>query len=148
MSKYFIYYSASGNGDYLASLLKEKGYEPVKIELVKPIKKIGFFTILKYGGRAMANKKENIQDINIEFKDNDEIIIGSPIWNDRLSTPVTTFLRSHELNKEKTSFIVYPAGESTKKSLEQIKKMGYSNEVLVISYPLKKQEQAKQILGL
>ena len=38
--KYFIYYSASGNGDFIAEKLKEKGYEPLKVEMVKPIKKI------------------------------------------------------------------------------------------------------------
>ena len=43
MKKYFVYFSFTGNGDFLASLLKEKGYEPVKLELVKPVKKIGFF---------------------------------------------------------------------------------------------------------
>lgn len=148
MKKYFVYFSFTGNGDFLASLLKEKGYEPVKLELVKSAKKIGFFTILKYGGRAMSHKKEKLLPINLELKEDDEVIIGSPIWNDRLCTPITTFLSEHELNKETTTFIVYPAGESTKKSLKQIEKMGFKKEVKVISYPLKKQEQAKQILGL
>ena len=96
----------------------------------------------------MSHKKEKLLPINLELKEDDEVIIGSPIWNDRLSTPITTFLSEHELNKETTTFILYPAGETTKKSLKQIEKMGFKKEVKVISYPLKKQEQAKQILGL
>ena len=145
--KYFVYFSFTGNGEYLASLYQEKGYTPVRIELVKPVKKVGFFTILKYGGRAMFNKKEKIKDINVEFKEDDEVIIGSPIWNDRLCTPITTLLRRVEFNKENTLFVLYPAGEGTKKSLKQIKKMGYTKEPIVVSYPLKKQEEAKQKLG-
>ena len=144
--KYFIYFSATGNGDFLAELLKEQGYQPVKIEMVKPIKKVGFFAILKYGGRAMMNKKEKIKDIELEFKEDDEVVVGSPIWNDRLSTPINTLLTKFDFNKETTKFILYPAGEGTKKSFKQIAKLGFKLTPLVISYPLKKQEQAKELL--
>lgn len=144
--KYFIYFSATGNGDFLAELLKEQGYQPIKIEMVKPIKKVGFFAILRYGGRAMLNKKEKIKDVELELKEDDEVVIGSPIWNDRLSTPVNALLTKIEFNKKTTKFILYPAGEGTKKSLSQIAKLGFTQLPLVISYPLKKQEQAKELL--
>lgn len=144
--KYFIYFSATGNGDYLATLLKEYGYTPIKVEMLKPMKKVGFWQILKYGGRAMMGKKEKIKDIDLSLKDDDVVVIGSPIWNDRLSTPISTVLAKFDLNKENTNFILYPAGEGTKKSLNQIAKLGFKNQPIVISYPLKKQEQAKELL--
>ena len=146
MAKYFVYFSFTGNGDYIASLLKEKGYEPVKIELVKSPKKIGFFQILKYGGHAGFNKKENLKEIKFDLKEDDQVVIGSPIWNDRLSTPITTFMGKFEFNKETTKFILYPAGEKTKKSLKQIKKLGFTTEPIVISYPLKKTEECNKLI--
>ena len=146
MKKYFVYFSFTGNGDYLASLLKEKGYEPVKIELVKTPKKIGFWQILIYGGHTISNKKEKLKEYKLDLKEDDLVVIGSPIWNDRVSTPITTVLREKEFNKETTKFVLYPAGEGTKKSLEQIEKMGFKNKPVVISYPLKKQEQAKELI--
>ena len=146
MKKYFVYFSFTGNGDYLASLLKEKGYEPVKIELAKTPKKIGFWQILKWGGRTIANKKENLKEYKLDLKDDDLVVIGSPIWNDRVCTPITTVLREKEFNKETTKFILYPAGEGTKKSLSQLEKMGYKNKPIVISYPSKKVEQAKELI--
>ena len=146
MSKYFVYYSATGNGDFLAELLKEAGYEPIKIEMVKPMGKVGFFKILRFGGQAMLNKKAEIQEVNLELKDNDQVVVGSPIWNDRLSTPINSVLAKFDFNKETTQFVLYPAGEGTKKSFEQIKKLGFINEPVVISYPLKKQEQAKELI--
>ena len=36
MNKYFVYFSVTCNGDFLANELAKKGYIPVKIELVKP----------------------------------------------------------------------------------------------------------------
>lgn len=144
--KYFIYFSATGNGDFLAELLKEKGYSPIKVEMVKPIGKIGFFKIIKYGGHAMQNRKAEIKEINLELKEDDEVIIGSPIWNDRLSTPINTVLDKLPLSKEATKFILYPAGEGTKKSLKQLAKLGFTSNPVIISYPLKKQEQAKKLI--
>ena len=146
MNKYFVYFSASGNGDFVAEKLKENGYQPVKVEMVKPIKKVGFFTILKFGFRAGAKKKEKIQDINIEFKEDDEVVIGSPIWNDRLSTPINALLDKYPFNKETTKFIVYPAGETAKKVITQLEKLGFKEAPIVIQYPLKYQEKALELI--
>lgn len=144
--KYFIYYSLSGNGDLLADLLKEYGFTPVKVEAVKPLKKPSFFTILKYGGDAMFSKKRRIKDLNIEIKDDDLVYIGSPIWNDKLSTPINTVLASYKLNKETTGFILYPAGEGTSKSLKQIEKLGFKSKPIVIQNPTKYLDKAKDLL--
>ena len=144
--KYFIYFSLTGNGDYLASLMEEKGYTPIKVEMAKKPKKVGFFTILKYGGRAGFKKKEKIEEIKLELKDDDEVVIGSPIWNDRLSTPILTVLDQYNFNKETTRFIFYPAGESVKKAYKQIMKMGFTKGGVAISYPNKKKEEAAKII--
>ena len=145
--KCFVYFSASGNGDFIASFLKEKGYEIVKVETLKPFGKVNFFRILKYGFRAGAEKREKIKDINLELNSDDEVVIGSPIWNDRLSTPINAVLDKIAFNKETTKFIVYPAGDSAKKVFEQIKKLGFKNEPLVYSYPLKNQDKINDILN-
>ena len=146
--KYFIYFSVSGNGDLIAEYLKEKEYTPVKVEMIKPIKKVGFFTILKYGFRAGLQKKEKIKEINIDLKEDDEIIIGSPIWNDRLSTPINALLDKISFNKENTKFILYPAGEGTKKSLVQLEKLGFKQPPIIYSNPKKNQDKMQEILGI
>ena len=91
-------------------------------------------------------KKEDIKDISLELKEGDLVVIGSPIWNDRLSTPINAVLAKFDFDKESTKFILYPAGEGTKKSLKQIADLGFKQTPIVISYPLKKQEQAKELL--
>ena len=85
MKKYFIYFSATGNGDYIAEALKEYDYTPLKIEMEKKIKKVGFFFILKYGGRATFKKKEKIKPFELELKEDDLVVIGSPIWSIAIS---------------------------------------------------------------
>ena len=147
MNKYFIYYSATGNGDMIAEKLKDKGYTPVKIEMVKPIGKMNFFKILKYGGQAMSNKKAKIMPVDLHLENDDKVIIGSPIWNDRLSTPINTILAMYDFNKDTTMFILYPAGNGTKKSLIQIEKIGFKLSPLVITYPLKNEDKVDEALG-
>lgn len=144
--KYFVYFSASGNGDFIAEYLKELGYTPIKVEMIKPIKKINFFSIMKYGFRAGMNKKEKIKELNLGLKDDDEVMIGSPIWNDKLSTPINTLLDKYSFNKETTRFILYPAGEGTNKSLMQLEKLGFKNKPTVYSNPLKNQDKVKELL--
>ena len=144
--KYFVYYSLSGNGDLLADLLKEYGYTPVKVEPVKLLKKPNFFTIIKYGGDAMAAKRRKIHDLDVSISEDDEVIIGSPIWNDRLSTPINAVLADYNLNKETTGFILYPAGEGTSKSLKQLEKLGFKKQPVVIQNPKKYTDKAKELL--
>ena len=145
MSKYFIYFSASGNGDFLAKMFEEKGYQPVKVEMVKPIKKIGFFSIMKYGFRAGLNKKEKIKEIKIDLKEDDEVIIGSPVWNGKLATPINTVINKLAFNKETTSFIVYPAGEEAKKVNNQLQKLGFKKTAVVYPHPLKSPEKFEEL---
>lgn len=144
--KYFIYFSWTGNGDYIASFLKERGYEPVKVETTKRLGKVGFFAMMKYGFKAGTGGKTPIKDLDLNIKEDDLVIIGSPIWNDRLSTPINTLLSKFNFNKENTRFILYPAGEDTKKSLAQIAKLGFIEKPIVYAHPLKSQEKAVEIL--
>ncbi len=144
--KYFVYFSASGNGDFIANFLKEKGYEIVKVETLKPFGKVNFFRILKYGFRAGAQKKEKIKELNLELKEDDEVVIGSPIWNDRLSTPINTVLDKVEFNKETTKFIVYPAGDKAVKVVGQLEKLGFKNKPIIYQNPLKNQDKIEEAL--
>ena len=95
----------------------------------------------------MFKKKEQLKPIELSIDKNDEVIIGSPIWADHLSTPITTVLLMFDFNKETTGFILYPAGEGTKKSFKEIKKLGFNKEPIVISNPQKKKEAALEILA-
>ena len=144
--KYFVYYSNSGNGDYLAEKLDKYGYKAIKIEPTKQLGKMNFFRIMKYGGQAMFSKKMPIKEVALTLKEDDLIVVGSPIWNDRLSTPVNSFLDQFELNKKTTKFILYPAGKTTSKSFKQIQKLGFEGDIVVIPYPKKYIEETDKLL--
>ena len=147
MNKYFVYYSATGNGDFIADQLKEKGYQPVKVETKKPLGKMGIFKMIRYGGKAMMGRKAKIKEVNLELKEDDIVVIGSPIWNDRLSTPINAVLAKFNFNKETTQFVLYPAGSEAKKAMKQLKKRGFVKPPIVYIWPLKNQERAQDALS-
>ena len=100
MRKIFIYYSLSGNGDLVNEYLSKKGYESKKIEVKNKLPKNYFLSIVIGGYKAMSNYKETITNFHIDIDNYDEIVIGSPIWNDRLSSPISTLLDKINLDKE------------------------------------------------
>ena len=148
MNKYFIYYSASGNGDFLASLLESKGYKPIKIEMVKPIKRINFFSIMRYGGEAMMKKKAKIVEPNLVIEEEDVVIIGSPIWNGRISSPVNmalSMLKQNGLSSKKVSFIFYAGSGEGKKALKRVNKEFPEAEVFFLKEPKKYPEELEKL---
>ena len=74
------------------------------------------------------------------------MLVGSPIWNDRLSTPINTVLSQLNLNKETTQFVVYPAGEKAIKVVTQLADLGFKNPPIVYPHPLKSPEQLEELL--
>lgn len=146
MKKLFIYFSWTGNGDYIASLLGEKEYETHKVETLKPMKKMNFFRIFKYGYLAATEKKIAIKDIDLIIKDDDEVVIASPIWNDRLSNPILTLLTKFEFNKESTQFVLYSGGGKAEHAKAQLKKLGFKKEAIVLKQPLSNKDETIEAL--
>ena len=142
MKKYFIYYSYTGNGDFVADTLKRSDLSIIKIEPKKHMKKINFFRILRYGGEAMFKKKMPIQSLDLILDKDDIVIIGSPIWNDRLSTPILTLLDKFEFDKKTTKFIFYAGGGEANHAEKQIAKMGFEQKAVVLKEPKKYMEEA------
>ena len=98
MKKLFIYYSLTGNGDLVAEYLKEKEYDIRKIETKEPLPKNYVLRILAGGYKAMINYEDKLIDFDVNIDEYDKIVIGSPVWNARLSSPINTVLKLLDLN--------------------------------------------------
>ena len=147
MKKLFIYYSNTGNGDYLANLLAEQQFELHKVETIKPMKKMNFFRIFYYGMIAGTGKKLAIKDMELIFNlVDDEVVIGSPIWNDRLSNPVLTLLDKYDFNKETTTFVLYSGGGKAEHAKAQLQKLGFKKAPIILKQPLSNKEDASRAI--
>ncbi len=141
--KYFLYFSETGNGDLIAEKLKEKGYEIIKVEMKKSLAKSFFFKVLQGGFLATIHAKSKIKDLDFNLNLQDEVVIGSPIWNARLSTPINTVLKKYEFVNP--SFLLYSGSGEAKHALKYLNKNFASSKVIILKEPKKYEEELKKI---
>lgn len=134
MKKIFIYYSLSNNGDTVADYLKEKGCEIRKIAPKYKYPKNMFLRILIGGYKATFNKKDKLVDFDTNLTNYDKIIIGSPIWNDRLSSPINSIINLLDLKNKELDFILYSASGKANKASKKIKTV-FNKEPIILKEP-------------
>ena len=144
MKKIFIYYSMYGNGDLVSDIYKEKGYDIRKV-----ISKVNYpknmFPLMMIGGfKALFKIKDKLIDFNNNIDDYDEIVIGTPIWFDRVSAPINSVLKVLNLTNKKVSFILWSSSGNATKSVERISKE-YSTNITILKEPKKNKDELKKI---
>jgi flavodoxin len=130
MKKAFIYYSLTGNVKSLARLFSIKGYDIYEIVPCKSMPKSMAIMMMKYGFLALIHRKTPINKINIILDNYDEIVIGTPIWNARCSTPINTFLLQNDLSKKKLTFVASSGGGSAH-SFDKFVKKHYEKSSII-----------------
>ena len=145
MKKLFIYYSLSGNGDLVADYLKEKGFDIRKIETTYKLSKHMFFAMMKGGSNALFGKKAKLINYNNDISEYDEIYIGSPIWNSRLTPPINTVLRDTDLSNKKLTFVFYSGGGTSKKATKQVNKLYNNPNIINLKQPNKYNDELKKL---
>ena len=140
MKKIFIYYSLTGNGDIIGEYLKDNGVDVRKVMTLEELPKNFILRIMSGGYKAMIQYKDKLDNFDNNITKYDEVIIGSPIWNSRLSSPINTVLDKLDLSNKKISFILYSGSGESKKASELIKKKYKDAKIINIKNPLNDKE--------
>jgi len=140
MKRIFIYYSLSGNGDIVSDYLKDKEIEVRRVITKEELPKNTLLRIMSGGFKAAIAYKDKLDGFNSDIDDYDEIIIGSPIWNSRLSSPINTVLDKLKLDDKKLTFILYSGSGLSKAASKRIKKEYPNAKIIDIKNPLRNKE--------
>lgn len=146
MKKIFIYYSLTGNGDLVANILKEKGCDIRKVITKEELPKNNILRILTGGYKAMINYEDKLNNFDCNIDNYDEIIIGSPIWNGRLSSPINSVLKLINIKNKKVNFILYSGGGKDRQAAKLINKKYPNSNIIRLKEPLKNKEELHKIL--
>ena len=146
MKKIFIYYSLTGNGDMVANFLSKKNIDIRKVETLEPLPKNYILSIITGGFKASINYKDKLNNFNDDISNYDEIIIGSPIWNSRLSTPINSVLKKLDLSNKKITFILYSGSGKSPKATQKINNLNKNAKIIDIKEP-KNNEDLESILS-
>ena len=147
MKKLFIYYSLTGNGDKIAKYLKEKYIDIIKVKPKKELSKNRVLQILTGGFLAGINYKDELIDFNPNINDYDELIIGSPIWNGRLSTPINAVLDKIDINDRKITFILYSGSGAAPKADKFINTKYSKAHIIHIKEPKTNEKSINAVLN-
>ena len=135
MKKLFIYYSYTGNGDVVAQKMLEKGYEIRKVETLKSLPKNFFFSMMTGGFQAGIKKKAKLKEFDNDISSYDEVTIGSPIWNARITPAINTVLASINFEGKQLSFIFYAGSGEGKQDLKRINKEYPNAKIVFLKQP-------------
>ena len=145
MKRIFIYYSLNGNGDIVADCLKEQKVTIRKVEPQKKLPNSFVGQIMKGGFLASINHKDKLIDFDNDISKYDEIIIGSPIWNSRLSTPINTVLDELDLHDKKVTFIFYSGSGTSPKATEKINKLYPDATIINLQEPKNNEQELSKV---
>lgn len=135
--KLLIYYSLTGNLDYVATLLKDKGFELRKVIEKKRMPKSFFFRILIGGFRASVNAKGKLVDYNPDVSSYEEVVIGSPIWNGRFPPAINSVLKETNLTNKKVTFLLSSGSGEGEKAEKWIKEHMSNASIIFLKDPKK-----------
>ena len=145
MRKLFIYYSLSENGDTVAKYLSKKGIETRKVITKDKMPKSMFFRILTGGFLAGINHKAKLINFNNSVEEYDEIIIGSPIWNGKLSCAINSVLDELNLEDKEVKFVLYSGSGAAPKAEKLIKETYKDSEIINLKEPKKNKQELEKI---
>lgn len=135
--KLLIYYSFTGNLDYVATLLKDKGFEVRKVTEKKKMPKSFFFSVLIGGFRASIKAKAKLVDYNPDVSSYKEVVIGSPIWNGRFPPAINAVLKETSFEGKKVTFLFSSGSGEGEKAEQWIKEHMPNANIIFLKEPKK-----------
>ena len=144
MKKLLIYFSLNNNGDKVADFFKEKDYDIRKVISKCKYPKSKFSLMMIGGYKSTFNKKDKLLNFDTDITNYDKIVIGSPIWNDRLSAPINKVISLLDFKDKDLSFVLYSASGNAGKAKEKIRNL-YGIDAIVLKEPKKNIEELTKI---
>ena len=145
MKKLFIYYSRTGSGDKVANALSKNNIDIRKVETKEPLPDKMFFQMMQGCFKAFIKYKDKLEDYDKDISAYDEIIIGTPIWFDRVSAPINRVLSDLKLKEKKISFVLWSASSEANKATERLNKEYNNPSIIILKEPKKYKEELDKL---
>ena len=134
-----VYYSLTGNTDYVARKINDK-IESDLIRLVpkKDYPNSGFKKYFWGGKSAVMGDTPELEKYNFNFKKYDHIIFGTPVWASSFTPPIRTFIMENmeNLKDKQISVFISFSGGGADKTIDKLKKYldieEFDNELILI----------------
>jgi flavodoxin len=119
MSLLVVFYSRTGKTKKIGELISKKlncEYE----EIFDTKKRSGFLGFIRAGADATRKKLTTIKNIEKNPENYDLIILGTPIWNKRMSTPIRTYITEYRSKIKNFAFFCTMGAKGNQKAFESM----------------------------
>ena len=142
-----VFYSMSGNMEYVAEKIREKiaDADLIGIKPVKAYPDKGFRKFLWGGKSAVMAEKPKLMPYSLDIGCYDSVVIGFPVWAGRFAPPIRTFVEENKdaLKTKQISAYACQAGSGVEKALASLKDLlnidGFKAE-MVLTDPKEKKD--------
>ncbi|MBU7017822.1 MAG: NAD(P)H-dependent oxidoreductase [Theionarchaea archaeon] len=131
MKALVIYYSRTGNTETVAEALAA-ALQCDKEAIIDTKKRSGPLGYVSSGRDAKQESLTVIEDIKRDVSEYDLVIIGTPVWAGRVSTPVRTFIHQHK-NLKRVAFFTTQGSEDPGEALKDMEALSGKTPVCVLS---------------
>lgn len=124
MKKAIVYYSMSGNTDYVARKISDKiEADMIKIEPKKEYPTKGLRKFLWGGKSAVMGETPELEEYKFDGEKYDYVIFGTPVWASSFTPPIRTFIKENKekLNGKKIAVFTCYMGGGADKAIEKLK---------------------------
>lgn len=94
MKTLVVYYSRSSVTKKIAEVIAKEINADIE-EIIDNKKRSGVIGFIKSGYEAAYDKLTKIEEIKSNLEDYDLVILGTPVWAGKPSTPATTFIKKY-----------------------------------------------------
>jgi flavodoxin len=119
MKSLVVFYSRTGNTKKIAEIIAESLNSDLD-EIIDTKKRFGFFRFLKAGYEATMKKMTEIKGIEKDPSDYELVILGSPIWNKRMTPAIRTYITRYREEFNKIAIYCSAGGRGVDQMLESI----------------------------
>lgn len=119
MNSLVVYYSRKGTTKKIGELIStEANWESE--EIIDTKKRKGFIGFLKSGKDATLKKLANIKEIQKNPELYDLIILGTPIWNRRMTPAIRTYITEFKNSIQDVAFFCTEGGRGGQKAFDSM----------------------------
>ncbi len=117
-----VYYSRTGNSKFVAQKISSE--LNADVEEVEDMKnRRGWLGFLRAGYDATVGKETKIEKTQKSPNDYDMVIVGTPVWNSRLTPAIRTYLKQNDLAGKNVAIFSTNDGRGNEKTLEMLRSL-------------------------
>jgi flavodoxin len=140
-----VYYSRTGKTRFVAEKVASELKADIE-EVVDLRNRSGRFGFLKAGYDATRGNETEIGETKKSPSDFDLIVVGTPVWNSRPSSAISTYLKRNDFAGKKVAVFFTNEGMGEEKAVDRTKALISNGDLagaLVVSKVLENQEETE-----